>query len=147
MGSARMYRIHDLLSEDSPSVILIAGLPGHGKSTLASQLSTRHGLTHLEVDSMRGDAASRYRQARREAWIDINAGRHVIMAACAVSMSYRSMLMRGLECARACVWFRPDYGVMRRRRPSIVDHEWWRLRVDEPTQAEGFGLVVVIDAL
>lgn len=126
-----------------PAVVLVAGLPGNGKSTIASRLSAACSLIYIEIDAIPGDASSRYRIARSIAADDIRLGKSVIMAGCAVSVDYRLRVKRGLDCKAACIWIEPNFDLMRTRR-GLDNENWWRLRLTEPSVREGFDPVVKV---
>jgi hypothetical protein len=79
-------------SSGNPSLILLAGLPGSGKTTFARRLAARTAADHLESDAVRrqlapnptyttNESAAVFAQVERGARAALQSGRHAIIDA------------------------------------------------------------------
>jgi len=129
--------------------VLVCGLPGHGKTTLATQLSRATGARVVSVDTVRAgrfvSSAEAYAMSRQH--IDHYRERGpVVVEGCALSRDYRRVLLDGIAGDRVCVWFRPSEEVTASRRPH-VDLDVCLSVMDPPALDEGFEDVVELEAL
>lgn len=135
-----------------PVAVLICGLPGLGKSTLARALRGHAGASVVAVDDIfsrsgSGDSAEAYRTASRcvaGAW---RARRNVVIDACALSPEYRARLLEGWGGRRVVVWLKADLRLMRERRPWIPDLGRWHALCRTPTAEEGWNQLHIINPL
>jgi hypothetical protein len=133
-----------------PVAVLICGLPGLGKSTLARALRGHAGAGLVSVDeisSRAGDSLNAYRTACKLVSFAWRVRRNVVIDACALSAEYRAHLLEGWGGRRVVVWLRPDLRLVRERRPWIPDLGRWHALCRTPTMEEGWNELHVIEAL
>ncbi|SRR5258708_2457573 len=121
----------------APSVIIVMGVSGSGKTTVASQLAHRLHWRFAEADSFHASAnVAKMRDGipltdedRRPwldaiaAWIDAMraAGEHCVVACSALKRSYRAKLAAGPRDVRF-VYLKGDYGLVASRLNGRTGH-------------------------
>jgi predicted kinase len=146
---------------------ILIGLPGSGKSTLARRLAAIHNPAtivssdeirkHLYGDeSIQGSNAQVFRQAERELFAALRAGRSVIYDATNINQRFRRMTLRELRQAGAAwiigYWLKVPMGICQernRKRSRVVPEEvlvrmLHDLRESPPQFADGFDEIVIL---
>lgn len=135
--------------EASPVAVLICGLPGLGKSTLARALRGHAGAQLVSVDDIfnrgRGTSGDAYRAAGRQVALAWRARRNLVIDACALSVEYRAGLLEGWGGRRVVVWLLPDVNLAHHRRPWIPDLPRWHALCRTPTAGEGWDQLHIIE--
>lgn len=114
----------------TPAVVLVMGVSGSGKTTVAQALATALGADMVEADDLHSiENVERMRHgiplddAAREPWLKVvhasivsrvQAGRHVVVACSALKAAYRETLLEGLPDALV-VYLRVDRDVLEQR--------------------------------
>jgi len=121
----------------TPAVILVMGVSGSGKSTVATALAKALGADVVEADDFHSiENVERMRRgiplddAARAPWLRVvhaaiqsrvAAGRHVVVACSALKASYRDTLLAGLPNA-LIVYLRVDKAVLEARLRARHGH-------------------------
>ena len=121
----------------TPTVILVMGVSGSGKTTVARALATALGEDMVEADDLHSiENVERMRHgiplddAARAPWLKVvhaaiasrvKAGRHVVVACSALKAAYRETLLEGLPDALV-VYLRVDREVLEQRLRNRHGH-------------------------
>ena len=151
----------------APSVIIVMGVAGSGKSTVASQTAERLGWRFAEADTFHSPAnIARMREGialtdeDRWPWLEAiadeigrvcKAGGHVVIACSALKRVYRDVLLRGrddvrfvfLDGSQALIADRLSRRKGHFMPPGLLDSQF---RTLEPPQADERPITVSIDA-
>jgi predicted kinase len=157
MNRMALAELGALLDEPRPpTLVVLAGLPGLGKTTLARELADGRDVDVVSLDDVRAEVlgTSEYSHAHRDRIYgtaerrvrdSLAGGRHVIIDSTAVTPDHRA---RWIACASArdrvvCAFFWHFALLSQARRPNIPQRDLARIaqRWVTPMHDEGFAAV------
>ena len=155
-------------TRDLPVAIIVMGVSGAGKSTIAALLARRLGIAYEDGDTFHPPANVEKMQARipladedRIPWLTAIAARiatlrreggHAVIACSALRRAYRDLLVGGQEEATRIVYLKGDKQLIAKRLagrkghfmpPQLLDSQFAAL--EEPTADEHAIVVSVVD--
>lgn len=136
----------------SPVLVVLAGMPGLGKSYLARTLARATGAVVVDLDACWSDVGwcasaevrqiKTYNMAARRTRKALQVAGRVIVDSCALSADYRRRILGWPQTPvpAHCIYFEPDGPLTEQRRPHLAPETIQRFEASwaTPSEAEGF---------